>query len=213
MRTEVYSAPAGYPLLIDEIKEHLKISHSHEDAYLMGLMQASISTIEAYAGIAVMERQVDVFLDDWPGGRTTYWWDGMQSGSLHDSHNDLDLASRGVLLPVAPVSQIIELAVYDASDTAAVMPVTGYRLQPGLLPRLVLNTGSIWPRPGRSVDGIRIRVLAGFGGSWNDIPASIKQAILQHISYQYFHREEGGHSALKDSGAQALLSAYKKVRL
>ena len=78
-------------------------------------------------------------------------------------------------------------------------------------PRVLLRGSRQWPRPGRAVNGIGIRLRAGFGAAAEDVPQPLRQAILLLVTHFFAQRgdEAGGGLPLS---LGALLDPYRLVR-
>ena len=76
----------------------------------------------------------------------------------------------------------------------------------------MLRGSRLWPPPGCAVNGIGIRVLAGFGPQASDVPKPLRQAIELLVAHFYAQRgdEAGGGLPV---GLSALLDPYRMVRL
>ena len=85
--------------------------------------------------------------------------------------------------------------------------------RPGLAPEVALL--GVMTAPAEQREQIRITARAGFGENWNAVPLVIRQALLQLVTYLYTHRGDTGEgaNALTASGASALVSTYRQVRL
>lgn len=209
MRIETLAAPMVEPLLLAEVKDHLRLDGPDHDAGLGALIVAARNVVEQHTGLALISRPVAVFLDDWPNSRVAMpWWQGTADGSLSALQRETDQ----VPLPVRPVDTITSVTIKDTLGQENTWAAEHYQLKPGMMPVLHCVTGS-WPQPGQPVDGIRVTLTAGFGDSWNDVPADIRQALLQLIAHQYTNRGDTPSNALEDSGAGRLLMPYRQVRL
>ncbi len=88
------------PVLLAEVKDHLRLSHEDEDAYLGSLIAVAVQKIEQYFGLALMERRVDIMLN----------------GSMRD---------HIFRMPVRPVSEIVSVTSIDGDGTETTVPVGG----------------------------------------------------------------------------------------
>ena len=68
------------------------------------------------------------------------------------------------------------------------------------------------PAPDRPLNGIEIRVRAGFGNA-AAVPPVFKQAIKQVAAHLYTYRGDVPEQAITRSGAAALLAPYREVTL
>jgi len=209
MRIETLSPPASEPLLLDEIKNHLRLDGSADDVGLGALLVAARELVETHIGLCLMNRSLALYLDAWPAtmGRMP-WWQGVACGSMAAFARTAEYLP----LPVRPVDSISTIQIYDAAGTPTIWDAENYGLKPGLEPALYRTKGS-WPRPGRTLDGIRIELTAGFGDSWNDVPADIRQALLMLMAHLFENRGDTGSQAMNESGAATILKPYRKLQI
>jgi uncharacterized phiE125 gp8 family phage protein len=186
------SGPALEPIGVAEAKTHCRIDGSAEDALIASLIITSRLHVEAALGIALVSQAWSYFIDHWPNAR--------------------DLA-----LPLRPVQGIDAVRVWSADNTAQVLPATAYALDgAGLPPRLAWVGASPPPLPGRSVNGIEIALLAGYGDTAADVPAPIRQALLLLVAHWYENREPveiGATDIEVPQMVSALLAPYRGRRL
>ncbi len=209
MRIETLSPPASEPLLLDEIKDHLRLDGSADDVGLGSLLRAAREMVETHLGLCLISRSLALYLDGWPGTMGQMpWWQGVASGSM----SAFARMTEYLPLPVRPVSSVGIIRVYDAEGASIVWGAGNYSLKPGLEPALY-RTGGSWPTPGRALDGIRIELTAGFGDSWNDVPADIRQALLMLVAHLFENRGDTDTQAMDASGAATLLKPYRKLQI
>jgi len=180
------AGPAREPLLLDEIKAHLRIDHADEDGLLDGMRVAVRVAVEDFLRRALIEQRWQRVLDRWPDGP--------------------------VSLPRPPLLAVTEIRIAQPDGQFAVIPPEIYRLEnraePGfLLPR----PGQRWPEPGIACAGIEIDYMAGYGSDWNAVPAPIRQAMLLLLASYYENRAEsppGIHGTVR-----SLLAPYRIISL
>jgi uncharacterized phiE125 gp8 family phage protein len=176
--------PAAEPLSLSEAKAHLRITHNDDDTYISTLIISARRMLEARFGLALLAQSWSIFADSWPD-------DGM------------------FRLPLHPILSINDLRVFGDDDVAATIDAAHYYLDSASRPaRLSLRRGRIFPPPGRRVNGLEIRLQAGFAA----VPQDIKQALLITIADWFGHRgDEQGFTL--PSAAVELLQTYRPVRL
>jgi Phage gp6-like head-tail connector protein len=221
MRTLVITEPASEPILLDEFKDHLRLDGSDEDASLGAFIQTARSLVENYLSLALVDRTLALYLDRWPLqdgsgtlGAEALWWSGTATGAL----SLLDRLASVASLAMRPVSAISSIVVVAPDGTETLWAADNYQLKPGLRPLIALQSGRRWPVPGRTVDGIKITLTAGFGPSWNQVPASLRHGVLVIASHLYANRGEAsmnGDTAgvIAASGAASMLAPYHERRL
>jgi uncharacterized phiE125 gp8 family phage protein len=176
--------PIAEPLSLAETKSHLRISHSDDDTYISTLINSARQNVELRYDLCLMAQSWSVFCDRWP-----------EDGIFH--------------LPLYPISSIVDLKIYGDDDIAATIDPAHYMLDVASRPsRLVLRRGRSFPQPGRRVNGLEIKIIAGFAA----VPAVIKQALLIIIADFFASRGDvvGGDLPL---AARELLAPYRRVRL
>jgi len=215
MRTEALTLPVAEPLLLDEVKDHLRIEGAAEDAALGALITAARLSVEEYADLRLINRTEAIYLDAWPLVRkqdTSPWWSGSANGAV----SLLSSAAGFAALTVRPVSAIASITIVAVDDSETVWDAGNYQLKPGMKPSVALKTSRRWPVPGRALEGLKITLTSGFGPDWNYVPASVRQAVLMQAGYLYTHRGDNGGStsnAVVASGAASLLAPYRERRV
>lgn len=213
MRIVQTSMPNREPLLLDEVKEHLRIDSDHEDAKIAGFIAAARAAIETASGLYLIDRDIEVFIDG---------WGDLQLVGSKNCHGDLDYIvpsnafNKQALLPLKPVCAVSAVTLIDGEDSETEWNAANYQLQAGLEPKLSLTSGASWPTPPRRVEGIKISLTAGFGPDWNAVPETLRQAIMMMATKLYVARGDEDMSQvnlLKSSGASGLLGSFRQVRI
>jgi uncharacterized phiE125 gp8 family phage protein len=191
MLNEVAAVP-GAALPLDEFKAHLRLGTGFAEAgaadvYLEGLLRAALAAVEARTGKALYMRAFDWSLGEW---------------------READAQA----LPIAPVSQIVWLRVADRAGAETEIVPARYWLDPDTQrPRLRAAAAVLpaIPTGGRAL----IRMVAGFGATWDAIPADLRQAVLM-VATGYFERrhEEGAEPGVMPFGVMALIERWRTVR-
>jgi uncharacterized phiE125 gp8 family phage protein len=186
------SGPAAEPVTLAETKAHLRVDSPYEDSLIASLILAARLHVERSLGLALITQSWSLYLDCWPeNGR--------------------------VPIPLAPVSSVSAVRVYDNADQAATIAPSLYFADAASRPaRLCRRIGCVWPIPGRNVNGVEIAFEAGFGATGSAVPQPLKQAILLLAAHWYEVREP----VLVDAGkveaplmVPALLAPYREARL
>lgn len=189
MTHAIIAPPAAEPLTLAEVKAHLRLDGSTEDALLTTLIAAARAYLEAETGLALITQTLRFYRDDWPA-------DGL------------------IQLAIAPLQRLESVTVYDAAGSPHTVPLEGHVLDAAAMPaRLFLATQ---PAVGRAVNGIEIDVLAGFGDTGADVPDALKRAMLTHIALMYELRgavPAEMQPAAVPAGYDRLVSPWRAVRL
>jgi uncharacterized phiE125 gp8 family phage protein len=186
------SGPAAEPVALAEAKAHLRVDGTAEDMLIASLIVTSRLHVEAAASLALITQSWSYWLDAWP-------------------------RAPALRLPLRPVESIAAVRLYDANGTTTPLDPATYLLDgAGLPPRLVRQGSLLWPKPGRTANGIEIAFTAGYGDTAADVPAPLRQAILLLVAHWYEHRapfEPGAPSAPLPDMVSELLTPYRAPRL
>ena len=191
MILEELTTPTVAKLPIREFAEHLKLGSGFaddgaEDAVLELYLRSAMAAIEARIGKVLLTRRFAWRLTRWNGG-------------------------RGQGLPVAPVSAINDVTLYDALGVGTVADAGAYRLEVDALRPRLEATGALLPvipRDGSVVIGFE----AGFG-TWAKVPADLRQAMLLLAASYYENRSGEGRVNGMPFGVMALLESHRAIRI
>lgn len=188
MPSILVTPPGIEPVTLGEAKAHLRVAHTDEDQLIGTLIAAARREIEARTGLALVEQAWTVYRDDWP--------------------------DNGVIdLPLAPLKSVDELATYSDDDVKSTVDPAHYYVDAASRPpRLLLRGSRVWARPGRIGNGVAISVTAGFGPNADDVPESLRQAMLVLVAHWYDHRGDSRPPA-PPLTVDALLRPFREARL
>jgi uncharacterized phiE125 gp8 family phage protein len=179
--------PATEPVALAEAKEHLRVSHADDDAYISTLIIAARRQIEARTGLRLITQAWSLFKDCWPDAPT-------------------------LSLELSPVSAVSDILVYGESGLPAVYDPAHYYLDAVSKPaRVVLRPDRLPPMPGRRVNGIEVRFTAGFGAA-SSVPQDLKQAVLILVAHWFDHRGDAD-GALLPLTVNDIIRQHKIARL
>ena len=172
------------PITLAEVRQHLRLPEdAAEDTLLLGLITTARSYCEHYTRRALAEQTLEAYLDRFP-------------------------VSGPVVLPCPPLLSVVEIGYTDSSGQETVLPDSDYVVDTDCEPGRVLPAyGLAWPvfTP-FPTSPIRIRFVAGY----DDLPVSIRLAMLLLIGHWYENREATGTAnSVIDFSAHALLAPYR----
>lgn len=188
----VVVGPAVEPVTVAEVREHLRIDHTHEDRWLLAAIRTAREDVEGYTGRALMTQTLEWSLDGWP-----------DEGWLR--------------LPRPPLRSVVWVRWTAAvgGGVGTITPEGGTYLvdavgSPG---RIVLRPGAGWPDGELAgANGVVVRYEAGYGGKAGDVPARIRHAVLMMVGHLYENREAtlvGGQVVELPMGVQRLLYPFR----
>ncbi|MGD9783891.1 MAG: head-tail connector protein [Hyphomicrobiaceae bacterium] len=191
MALALTSGPLSEPLTLDEVKQHLRIDGTNEDALLASLILTSRLHIETALGLALLQQSWRLSLDAWP-------------------------RSGFILMPLSPVLAVSEIRVAADMGPATVVDAAAYQVDAASRPARIAFDASHVPQPKGLVNGIEIDFTAGFGMAAGDVPEPVRLALLLLVAHWYEHRdpiEIGMPSTAIPQAVGRLLAPYRVVRL
>lgn len=131
--------PTVPPVPLDEMKAHLRVDHTDEDATIGAYTDAAISYVEQHCNLALAQAQYVVQL---PAG-----------------------IRPPLVIPVWPVASVDAIAFEGESPETAV-DTAAYALLPWR-PSLLVGGAAAWPSAPDGATALRITVTAGWPGDGN----------------------------------------------
>ncbi|MGZ9809875.1 head-tail connector protein [Pseudoroseicyclus sp. H15] len=175
------------------LKAHLRLGTGFADGHLQdevleGFVRAALAAIEARTGKVLIARDFLWTRESWS-------------------------ATARQPLPVAPVSEILSVAVTDGEGVATSVAPEAWRLvEDTSRPVLEARGGALPSIP--SGGQVAIRFTAGFGPDFTDLPADLAQAVLMLAAHYYEFRHDTKLGAgCMPFGVSALIERYRNVRL
>ena len=181
--------PGSEPLSLDEIKDHLRIDHAHEDVLIADLLSAARQHAEHLCGQKII----------------------MLVWRQYESSFPCDFT---VPLRVAPVRSVDFVTAFDAQGQPNLVDGSLFELVRGTEPALI-KFDREFDRT-RAFNGLEVDVTAGMGELGVDIDDAIKRAILLLIAHWYEFRglvTPQQQPVSIPPGVDVLLSAYRTMKL
>lgn len=193
-------APAVTPLTLAEVKQHLRVTSSDQDALIALYLQAATDYIDGewgFLGRAIITQTWRLTLDEFP------------------------LAE--IRIPLPPLQSVIAIRYDDAAGNEQIVGTGNYFVDSESEPGWIVPAGDLtWPTTLDGINAVRIEFVAGYpsgGGSPPDltanVPFNIKAGLLLMIAEMMEHREENIQSTssvspnVAHSGADRLLRRHK----
>ena len=184
---------SGGALPVQALKDHLRLGTGFsdsgmQDGLIESYLRSAMAAVEGRIGKVLMTRQFRMTLEDWR-----------------------DASEQA--LPVAPVSAVVSVTLYNLVGAATVIAADRYRLiQDNHRPKLAA-AGYLLPTV--PTEG-RIEVVfdAGFGAAWAQVPADLQQAVFLMAGHFYEHRNEFAEATPGlPYPVQALIERWRTVRV
>ena len=156
------------PVTVAEVKLHTRIDSSFEDTLLTTWIRSAREQAEAYQKRSYVTKTYDLFLDDWP--------------------------CNPFVLPRSPVSAITHVKYYGTDGTAYTFYESGSTDNldldlSGEPARLALAYSVSWPSTTlRSLNGVSIRFVSGYGPASITTPDTVRDAIMLYCDWRYENR-------------------------
>ncbi|AUH63130.1 head-tail connector protein [Paracoccus zhejiangensis] len=187
------TAPTAEALPVAQLRAHLRLGSGFgladdeaESAALAGFLRAAIATIEGRTGKVLLTRRFVMRLDDWRD-------------------------RLGQTLPLAPVIAVERIEIEDGQGTVTELPAESWRLIGDLQRPMILPAGVILPHVPR-LGSVAVTFMAGFGDSWDRVPADLAQAVLMLAAQFYEDRSSGAAKSALPFGVSALIERWRAVR-
>lgn len=209
-RLALVTAPTVEPLLLREVKDHLRLGHeTHaEDAALWIYMRAAREYLEGkygLTGIVLATQTWDLILDYFPG-------------------------CDEITIPLYPLQEVTSIKYTNSSDVETTWAASNYTVDTDSEPgRVVLTYQNTWPSfTAAPMNPIKVRFVAGYDPAGNLIPASpagtarrrrlpepLKIAMLLLVGHFYENREETTNETVAVSrrlalGVESLIANYTR---
>jgi uncharacterized phiE125 gp8 family phage protein len=170
MKTEIVTASTGYPILLDTIKDHLRIERGEtaENDYLKGLRDAATDQVESITNRKLMTQTWYAYFDDWS-------------------------ADEYIELPYSPLQSVPTTGIVYTNSTSGSTTFGSSAWEadtvsePG---RIVLENSESWPTDIlHQRNPIQVKYVVGYGAASTTVPQPIKQAMLLMIGQWHEQRE------------------------
>ena len=184
MRLKLKTAPAVEPITIDEAKLHLRVDSGDDNALIVALITTARELAERETKRAFITQTWEMFLD---------------------------VAPHIIEIPKPPLQLTgVSIKVLDSDGEESLVDPDDYMVDASQnsYGRIMPNLGSTWPYH-RGFASFIVEFKAGYGNAATDVPAPLKQAILQLIAHLYENRE----SSDIPGGVKMLLWPFKILRI
>ena len=185
MSLKLVTPPTSEPITLLEVKDHLRVDGSDDDALISVLITAARKWAEEYTGRQFVTATWDWFLDGF---------------------------CPSFSAPLPPLQSVTSIKYLDTAGAEQTLDAATYRVdavsEPG---RIALDYGKTWPSTYSVINAVTVRFVAGYGAA-AAVPEPIRQAILILIGELYEQRQEsiiGNIQTAVPFGVRALLTPYK----
>lgn len=189
------TAPALEALPVAGLRAHLRLGSGFdlaedaaETAAMAGFLRTAVATIEARTGKVLLARQFRLRLEDWrdPAGQA---------------------------LPLAPVNAVERVEIDDGAGQVTAVDPSQWRLAPDVQRPTLMPKGAVWLPHVPQGGFVTITFSAGFGLTWDAVPADLAQAVLLLAARFHEDRTFEGSQAAMPFGVSALIERWRSVRV
>jgi uncharacterized phiE125 gp8 family phage protein len=150
------------PITLDEMKDHLRITHTDDDQYINALCLAATSWAEKFQNRTYVKRPRTMVLDKFP------------------------MIIRPKYPPLISVTSIVYIDIDGAEQTLA---ASEYRVDTVTEPGRITEAYEVtWPDIRNVTNAVTITYVAGYGTEAK-VPDEVKAAIKLMVGHLYEHRE------------------------
>jgi len=212
LKLQLTVPPARLPVDLNELRAQLRLDDDQtiEDAVLLAVLRSASEVCEFFTRRALIAQTWTLYRDGWPSGtRCAILHEGWREEAFETT------SARALFLPRPPLRSVVHVKTFAEDDTETLWPASSYSVDAAGLPgRLVARAGQAFPVPGRAANGIEVRFVAGHGDTPGDVPARLRQGIVQLAAHLFENRGDGAdEAAVRESGAGALWRSLVVARL
>tara|TARA_R100000664_G_scaffold16331_2_gene25105 strand:- start:3942 stop:4598 length:657 start_codon:yes stop_codon:yes gene_type:complete len=189
------SLPSATDIIpVSTAKNFLRVTHSGDDTLIGNLITAAVEVAQNYTNSRFLETEYNLTMETWTDVYVSNTYaqiltDGVET--ITGGYVGLDGLSQ-IVLPYAPLASVTHIKYYDSDNSQQTWHTSNYSTntfinQKGFVEiNNTVNTPSIYNR----ADAIEIRFKAGYGTDGDDVPESIKTAIMLILGFMYEKRED-----------------------
>lgn len=173
--------PALEPVTLEEAKLHARVEGTREDALISGFIASARQYAESFTRRALVSQAWKLILDAFPAGE------------------------RGLLeLPRPPLLEVSSVKYLNTDGTEQEWNADAYEVVIEAGPNA--ERGFLYPKLGASYPttqgapaAVSVLFVAGYGATAADVPARLRQAVLQGVAELYRNRERADLGAAMDT--------------
>jgi uncharacterized phiE125 gp8 family phage protein len=175
--------PDASVVLLADVKAHLRVSGTDEDALIQTYIDAAVSALDGWSGIlgrCLITQTWAQDFDDFP-------------------------AEDELRLPFPDVQGATVTYQSDGAQTFTAFQV----VEDARGSKLVLDDGETWPDSYDRPDAVTVEMDVGYGDDAAAVPSALRVAILMHVAQMYDHRSVGGDGM--PLAYDALVKPFRRV--
>ena len=181
------AAPSTEPISTAEAKSHLRVDVSDDDTLIGTIVASARRACEEHTNRALITQTWTMFMDFFPftGAGAPLW-----EGTREAPETILGGQARYIEVPKPPLVSITSIKTYDDDDAASTFASSNYFVDTATEPgRVALRSGQSWPIPTRTINGVEVIFVAGYGDAGSNVPDDLLRGMYLLIGHMYENRE------------------------
>lgn len=205
MGLSLVTAPSVLPVSVEEVKQHLRITHDDEDTMIYALISAATDYAQEFTKRQFITATYDLTLHAFP-----------PAGKWYLDPSGWAYLDTEIVIPKPPLQSITSITYVDMEGNSQTVSSSIYAVDINVDPgRVRLAYNQTWPSTRHQPNAVTIRYVCGYG-TISSVPEVIKAALKLYVGTLYEHREHvitGTIIADVPDAMKALLNSAKVVRL
>jgi uncharacterized phiE125 gp8 family phage protein len=158
--------PESLPVTIEQLADHARADCHAESAYLEVLIQAARDYVEMFTRRQLINATWRLTLDEFPSTRDP------------------------IRLPRPPLVSVSSIKYIDTDGVEQTIDAADYIVDADSEPpRITPKHDGRWPTSRTRIAAVKVEYVSGYGTSHEDIPASLRNALLMLAGHWYVNRE------------------------
>ena len=170
-------APTELPILVDEVKDHIRWeSTADDDAALVAYMRSAVEQLDGAAGLlnrALVTQTWELKLDGFPAA---------------EFPSPTGIRTREIHIPLPPLQSIASVQYIDTGGLTQTLAASKYKVlnlnSPTRAGRIETAFGETWPSTRHERESVTVTFVAGYGAR-NAVPEHIRHLLLFTIQDAY----------------------------
>lgn len=208
MSLKLKTAPTSDPVTVAEAKSYLRVDGSDDDTIIGIMIKSATAVIEKYIDQKLIQQTWYQYMDRFPYRTVDAWWDGVKELPV----SELYTPEPAIKLMIGPLVSVNAFNTYADDGVAVLFDSSNYVIDTaGPFGRIALKLGGVWPTTIlRKVNGIEIDFTVGMAASASNLPADLRQAVLDYVSLMYENR--GDEKPAMPVSIITILDQYKHYK-
>jgi uncharacterized phiE125 gp8 family phage protein len=165
---------AGNVVLLEEVKDQLRVEHNEHDVMLTNYIRAAQSVAESRLnGRKLLTQTWDWLIDSFPIG--SWSW----------SIPRWDPSIAPLRVPLSPLQSVTHIKYYDEANAQQTWLSTNYEIDAASMrPRISPVSGKTWPTTYDRQQCVEVRIVVGYGAA-SSVPEPIRLWIMAAVAEAY----------------------------